>query len=106
MARRPAQAPRREDLEHAIEAAIAALDALDGEADFEPEETDHSSSEDDFDRIEFARDAALMVDNEPSLGSLNCIGVFVSPSYVNTPFGSYDQTRWAGGETDDRERED
>ncbi len=79
-AERKAPAPTRDDLEAAIENAIDMLNALDGEPDFEPEETDHSGNEDDFDSVgrglQPARDHALMVDDEPdadgepSLGSL------------------------------------
>jgi len=66
----------REALEAAIENAIAMLNALDGDTDFEPEEEDHAGAEDDVIYREDLRgdgptadDPNLRWDGEPSMGA-------------------------------------
>lgn len=67
---------RRQRLEAAIERAIEALNAMDGDPD-----------------------------DEPALGSITCIGVFTCPIHAKPIYGSYDQTPWASGANDEREQD-
>ena len=86
----------RDRLEHTIEALIALLDALDGDADLEPTFGDIPAS--GFDEGE--EDDAEEDDgtSEPSLGSVE-----LYPSLAPCYGGLWDQRRWGHSSRSDRE---
>jgi len=110
-------------LEAAIENALAMLDALDQDPDFEPEEEDHSASEDDvaYGGNYPADDRNLCWDREPTLGATTAFNQHRwGKSKWDAWFGLEDgelemslgslmanwwesQARWAFGRNDDRE---
>lgn len=90
----------RAQLEALIEQAIETLDRLDGDADQEPEEGGACEVEDMRPSMSFK--VGALEDDEPSLGSLTCVGS-CSPE-ANGQIG-FSQIAWSAGNGLDLEEE-
>jgi hypothetical protein len=93
----------------AAAALMAFLDALDGDTDLEPsicggfDPTGANITDDrEADIVDELHDPDP--DREPSLGSMQCVGYCGEAGA--SPAHTWDQTFWARGGTDDRERAD